>query len=168
MFESKIYNGAIFIHLPAKLTLHKGDFTNPTTHKQDICLYIRTKNRSINDGGYMLLNDNFTINMPEIIIQISKEDLNVLQNDDVLCKRAFERMQDYIYTLEKRNNKIKENLVTIDEIMKYLKEHRELALAIKECLDKSLKPLKERHPDIVASWHYYNKFEKMCQELDKD
>ncbi|EHL8026628.1 DUF2972 domain-containing protein [Campylobacter jejuni] len=26
--------------------------------------------------------------------------------------------------------------------------------------------MKQHRPDIVASWKYYQEFEKMCQELD--
>ncbi|ECL6442531.1 DUF2972 domain-containing protein, partial [Campylobacter jejuni] len=26
--------------------------------------------------------------------------------------------------------------------------------------------IKQHRPDIVASWKYYQEFEKMCQELD--
>ncbi|EAW7529701.1 DUF2972 domain-containing protein, partial [Campylobacter jejuni] len=27
--------------------------------------------------------------------------------------------------------------------------------------------LKQHRPDIVASWKYYQEFEKMCKELDE-
>ncbi|EAM0718573.1 DUF2972 domain-containing protein, partial [Campylobacter jejuni] len=26
--------------------------------------------------------------------------------------------------------------------------------------------IKQHHPNIVASWKYYQEFEKMCKELD--
>ncbi|EAL4811231.1 hypothetical protein DPC70_08795, partial [Campylobacter jejuni] len=29
-----------------------------------------------------------------------------------------------------------------------------------------LTTLKQHRPDIVASWKYYQEFEKMCKELD--
>ncbi|HDV7394050.1 TPA: DUF2972 domain-containing protein, partial [Campylobacter jejuni] len=33
-------------------------------------------------------------------------------------------------------------------------------------LHKELKFIKQYHPDIVASWKYYQEFEQMCKELD--
>ncbi|MCH5336920.1 MAG: DUF2972 domain-containing protein, partial [Campylobacter sp.] len=27
--------------------------------------------------------------------------------------------------------------------------------------------IKENHTDFIASWKYYNEFEKMCKELDE-
>ncbi|EFR5254122.1 DUF2972 domain-containing protein, partial [Campylobacter jejuni] len=35
-------------------------------------------------------------------------------------------------------------------------------------LDIGLSHIKQHRPDIVASWKYYQEFEKMCKELDDD
>ncbi|EAJ4919194.1 TPA: DUF2972 domain-containing protein, partial [Campylobacter jejuni] len=37
---------------------------------------------------------------------------------------------------------------------------------LKNILDKELVHIKQHRPDIVASWKYYQEFEKMCKELD--
>ncbi|MBK1973981.1 DUF2972 domain-containing protein, partial [Campylobacter sp. TTU-622] len=34
-------------------------------------------------------------------------------------------------------------------------------------LDDELSHIKQHHPNIVASWKYYQEFEKMCKELDE-
>ncbi|MFG6702868.1 DUF2972 domain-containing protein, partial [Campylobacter coli] len=48
----------------------------------------------------------------------------------------------------------------------YLKENKELRVKLKNILDKELVHIKQHRPDIVASWKYYQEFEKMCKELD--
>ena len=65
---------------------------------------------------------------------------------------------------------VKENAKRIDEkeILNYLAKHKETRAFYKQNLDFELVDIKAKRPDIVASWHYYNEFEKMCQELDKD
>ncbi|HEF3566390.1 TPA: DUF2972 domain-containing protein, partial [Campylobacter upsaliensis] len=35
----------------------------------------------------------------------------------------------------------------------------------KEILDKELIFIKKERPDIIASWKYYQEFEKMCENL---
>ncbi|EAL7903510.1 DUF2972 domain-containing protein, partial [Campylobacter jejuni] len=39
---------------------------------------------------------------------------------------------------------------------------------LKNILDKELVHIKQHRPDIVASWKYYQEFEKMCKELDQE
>ncbi|MBF7067367.1 DUF2972 domain-containing protein [Campylobacter volucris] len=37
---------------------------------------------------------------------------------------------------------------------------------IKRLIDENISPIKKHRADIVASWKYYQEFEKMCEELD--
>ncbi|ECL0278544.1 DUF2972 domain-containing protein, partial [Campylobacter jejuni] len=39
-------------------------------------------------------------------------------------------------------------------------------IKIKNILKSHLLHIKQHRPDIVASWKYYQEFEKMCKELD--
>ncbi|WP_415858997.1 DUF2972 domain-containing protein [Campylobacter molothri] len=53
------------------------------------------------------------------------------------------------------------------DILNYFKENKELAKKFKRILDTEHLPyIKQHRPDIVASWKYYQEFEKMCEELD--
>ncbi|EAL0255263.1 hypothetical protein DO864_08840, partial [Campylobacter jejuni] len=52
------------------------------------------------------------------------------------------------------------------DILHYLsldKKYRDIYLKI---INYNLTTLKQHRPDIVASWKYYQEFEKMCKELD--
>ncbi|EAH9451401.1 TPA: DUF2972 domain-containing protein, partial [Campylobacter jejuni] len=48
------------------------------------------------------------------------------------------------------------------------KKNKDLAFKLKNILDEDYDHIKQYRPDIVASWKYYQEFEKMCQELDSD
>ncbi|MBF7049137.1 DUF2972 domain-containing protein, partial [Campylobacter volucris] len=51
-------------------------------------------------------------------------------------------------------------------ILNYLKNNKEARMQLKQILDKELAHIKQHRPDIVASWKYYQEFEKMCEKLD--
>ncbi|EDO7946277.1 DUF2972 domain-containing protein, partial [Campylobacter coli] len=46
-------------------------------------------------------------------------------------------------------------------------KNKTLTLEFKEIFNKELKYIKQSHPNIAASWKYYQEFEKICEELDK-
>ncbi|EJP9032980.1 DUF2972 domain-containing protein, partial [Campylobacter jejuni] len=45
---------------------------------------------------------------------------------------------------------------------------KEKIIKLKELLDYELQHIKQHRPDIVASWKYYQEFERMCKELDEN
>ncbi|EEL0773504.1 DUF2972 domain-containing protein, partial [Campylobacter jejuni] len=47
-------------------------------------------------------------------------------------------------------------------------EKKEKIIKLKELLDYELQHIKQHRPDIVASWKYYQEFERMCKELDEN
>ncbi|EFP1169579.1 DUF2972 domain-containing protein, partial [Campylobacter jejuni] len=54
------------------------------------------------------------------------------------------------------------------ELFDFLRQYKEAVVAIKDVLDKELFFMKKMFPNIVASWKYYQEFEKMCKELDSN
>ncbi|HEC2784083.1 TPA: DUF2972 domain-containing protein, partial [Campylobacter jejuni] len=61
------------------------------------------------------------------------------------------------------NKKIKEV-----DIINFMKGDKKIRLKCKKVFDEHLLFIKQHRPDIVASWTYYQEFEKMCKELDGD
>ncbi|EIM1029711.1 DUF2972 domain-containing protein, partial [Campylobacter coli] len=53
------------------------------------------------------------------------------------------------------------------DILSFLREHNFYRYQLKNILDYELQHIKQYRPDIVASWKYYQEFEKMCKELDE-
>ncbi|EOH2345428.1 DUF2972 domain-containing protein, partial [Campylobacter jejuni] len=60
------------------------------------------------------------------------------------------------------------NLLSKEKCIDYLKNKKEIRKKLKKILDEELVHIKQHRPDIVASWKYYQEFEKMCKELDGD
>ena len=128
-----------------------------------------------------------------IKFQISTDRVNALEVSQILAlqKNDFER-EIYIYT-EKTNlsqilankdyiknklqifiNKLKEVLIfeekfnktNKEQLMNFLSQNKNEREFLKNIFDKETHFIKKHRPDIVASWKYYNEFEKMCAELD--
>ncbi|MBZ7949878.1 DUF2972 domain-containing protein [Campylobacter molothri] len=60
----------------------------------------------------------------------------------------------------------RKKLKTERDILSFMKQNRDIAFAFKNKFDKDYVHIKQHRPDIVASWKYYQEFEKMCEELD--
>ncbi|MCR6570402.1 DUF2972 domain-containing protein [Campylobacter insulaenigrae] len=58
-----------------------------------------------------------------------------------------------------------ENINEID-ILNFLRLDPSFRAKVKKIFDSELSHIKQHHLDIVASWKYYQEFEKMCEELD--
>ncbi|EHZ0305104.1 DUF2972 domain-containing protein [Campylobacter upsaliensis] len=59
----------------------------------------------------------------------------------------------------------KDKEIKILDVLQYFKAKPKQAKIYKEILDKELIFIKKERPDIIASWKYYQEFEKMCENL---
>ncbi|EOH2507297.1 DUF2972 domain-containing protein, partial [Campylobacter jejuni] len=73
----------------------------------------------------------------------------------------------FLSILNKKFIYIKKSKITTNGILWCLKKNSELKKILKKILDEELIHIKQHRPDIVASWKYYQEFEKMCKELDE-
>ncbi|TQR60730.1 DUF2972 domain-containing protein [Campylobacter troglodytis] len=98
----------------------------------------------------------------------NKDEITRLKDNSRLYLTSKKYLKGYVKALKEAI--VKENAKRIDEkeILNYLAKHKETRAFYKKNLDFELVDIKAKRPDIVASWHYYNEFEKMCQGLDKD
>ncbi|EAL5996026.1 invasion protein, partial [Campylobacter coli] len=60
-----------------------------------------------------------------------------------------------------------DSMMKEEDVLLYFSKNKTLTLEFKEIFNKELKYIKQSHPNIAASWKYYQKFEKICEELDK-
>ncbi|TQR53038.1 DUF2972 domain-containing protein, partial [Campylobacter troglodytis] len=56
--------------------------------------------------------------------------------------------------------------VSKEELMNLLRADTQTRRLLKEVFDKEVGFVKECAPEMVASWDYYNEFERICKELD--
>ncbi|TXE88341.1 DUF2972 domain-containing protein [Campylobacter volucris] len=101
-----------------------------------------------------------------ISVNIQEEELNFLRKNKKLWEDIVQYFKEYFILLEKFyiNERIK--LKVEKDILLYLKNNSDVLLRYKNKFDEDLEHVKQHRPDIVASWRYYQEFEKMCEELD--
>ncbi|EAI7223953.1 DUF2972 domain-containing protein [Campylobacter coli] len=63
------------------------------------------------------------------------------------------------FDLKNRKNEI--------DVLDYMKKNDELLNKLRKILSKELVHIKQHRPDIVASWKYYQEFEKICKKIDE-
>ncbi|MCH5323001.1 MAG: DUF2972 domain-containing protein [Helicobacter sp.] len=98
---------------------------------------------------------------------IKHQDYENLKKIKVLYEATKEYIKGYIEALKAEVKRNKANLYSEEELLEYLKIDSNLRKEIKELCDTELTYIKENHPDFIASWKYYQEFERMCEEGDK-
>ncbi|EAJ0057991.1 DUF2972 domain-containing protein [Campylobacter jejuni] len=68
--------------------------------------------------------------------------------------------------LEQKIKEFESRKVTEIDTLEWIKQDQDLILSLKEMFERELICIQQHRPDIVASWKYYQEFEKMCKELD--
>lgn len=117
---------------------------------KDITSFINLKQQAINN----------------LCIKIEKNYFSLLQNDLLLVKKIKIYLEELLLALYTQKEISKKNLYTEQDILAYFFKNTNCRKKFKAHLDERVGYFKENHPDIVASWKYYNEFEKMCAELD--
>ena len=101
-----------------------------------------------------------------IIICTTKEDWDILKKQDI---KMLEEVKAYLLRLISRLQQQKEienkKKLSESQVLEYLREHTYLRIKFKQILDEHLAYIKQERPDIVASWKYYQEFERMCGEM---
>ncbi|MBK1972453.1 DUF2972 domain-containing protein, partial [Campylobacter sp. TTU_617] len=164
-FEHKLWNK--FAHLlPFNLLLEKKTF--PYLLK-NIELSIIEKAKLFNtpppicsiDIKSFILDKDY-IYYENLGIYIDENDFKILKEH----KELFEEVKNYLLKFSiflKEQIEFKEaNFINEKDILNYLKENKDLRIYLKNILDYELTHIKEHRPDIIASWKYYQEFEKMC------
>ena len=100
----------------------------------------------------------------EIFIHAKQSHLSVIvKNKNYIT----EKLQIFINRLkEALESEAKFYKTSENALIEYLQNNAKLRKLLSEIFTKEAGFVKELRPDIVASWKYYNEFEKMCNELD--
>ncbi|EAL9771374.1 DUF2972 domain-containing protein [Campylobacter lari] len=102
-----------------------------------------------------------------VIVYISEKDYKIISRNKVL----FFNIQKYINELMRYIDNMLElesiKKIKPDSILQYLSKNQDLRLKLRDLFFEGIvRFCKQHQPDIVASWKYYQEFEKMCEELD--
>ncbi|WP_337215746.1 DUF2972 domain-containing protein, partial [Campylobacter sp. 2457A] len=164
--DSKFYKhnfGEYNTWLPIKLNLF-------TLIGKKIIITIDDKYRGFDyeELNYIKLNKFLNFNFDKFIILLNKSDKNLFFE----CIKSFkDKIEKYLNTLfsslEKQKNIEKNKKLSEKDILFFLKNNHFLRTKFMQIMNLNhLSYIKQHRPDIVASWKYYQEFEKMCEELD--
>ncbi|MCX2682896.1 DUF2972 domain-containing protein [Campylobacter sp. MIT 21-1685] len=101
-----------------------------------------------------------------IIILVKRSQIHILESNKELFTAVQTWLHSYMDSFEENEKNIKEKLYDENQILEYLHNEKELALKLKESLDCCYKHIKEKYPHYLKKWKYYQKFEKLCHDLE--
>ncbi|MBK1992941.1 DUF2972 domain-containing protein, partial [Campylobacter novaezeelandiae] len=167
----EMFGGNLYFLLPLTLYANKEDLyrkrKNEILNKssQSIIIHIQALNHNTDFIDlYQILDIPVTKNL--IGIYIHKDDYRKLQNDNEFFKRLSKYLKEFISKLHARIEIEDDLMLKTTDVLEHLRANKKARLSAKSILDEELTYIKQQRPDIVASWKYYQEFEKMCEELD--
>lgn len=102
----------------------------------------------------------------EILFLIDKNDKNRLLSDSCLFLQTQQYLRKFMIVFENKIKEEKKKLFSENDILNYLRDNKQMRIKLKNVLKHEINFTKKTNQKIVASWKYYQEFEKMCKELD--
>lgn len=162
------------IVLPVKFRAHSYDLYNKTKNDNTsfaleggVEIIITTHQLHLNKSGFMDITkeifDDRKLMFDNIILLVKSNEYEMLKNNQELFLASKKYLNEYMNALEKHEQKIKDDLITEEQILDYLKDKKDLRIKLKSLLDDELIYVRENHPEYLQKWKYYQEFEKLCQ-----
>lgn len=116
------------------------------------------------DFSHELCPKNIEI-LDTIAFSMSENDFKILKENKKLYATTREYLVIFAQELQHFKTKHLSERLSENDLLNYFKTHKNIALMLKNTLDKELAHIKKVRPDIVKSWKYYSEFEKICNNL---
>ncbi|EOI0599784.1 DUF2972 domain-containing protein, partial [Campylobacter jejuni] len=120
-------------------------------------------------NGNIILNNMFRYShvlLQDISFSVLKSDFKKL--NDKLIEKIDSFQKIFLDVLYNKIRYIQNKKWSEENILSELLNNKSMRKKIFNMLNQELNFIKKYHPDIIASWKYYQEFEKMCKELDGD
>ncbi|EPO7271210.1 DUF2972 domain-containing protein, partial [Campylobacter upsaliensis] len=99
-----------------------------------------------------------------IFIFLGQNDYHKIKNTHIYDE-ILKHIDHFLLILKQVIEDEKDKEIKILDVLQYFKAKPKQAKIYKEILDKELIFIKKERPDIIASWKYYQEFEKICENL---
>ena len=97
-------------------------------------------------------------------ILIKKSDLNLI--DSVIVEDLKSYFYNFNNALCQKLSQEKHIRIKEQEFIDIYKQNNFRMQKLREMINYEITDIKQRRPDIIASWKYCQEFEKMCKELE--
>ncbi|EPY3604431.1 DUF2972 domain-containing protein [Campylobacter upsaliensis] len=160
-FERKAWNNYT-LFLPFTFYIDHKDFS----HLKDKIKIIITEEplNQLKDIKNLFLNEN-DLCYKHLSINVEQKYYELIKEDKEIKERLKSYFKEFVKVLDERVKFRKEHALNENDVLEYFKNNKTLALQFKALLDKELIHIKQTRPDIIASWKYYQEFEKICEGL---
>ncbi|WP_337201406.1 DUF2972 domain-containing protein, partial [Campylobacter sp. W0014] len=175
-FFEGIMNGDLMLFIPLNFYASKKNIikNDDVVYKDESSIYILISSDNFveyykQSKEYINFTKEFfdhPLKYENLGIFLKQQEFERLKKDNSLFDAAKKYLNNFVKALEEKIELEKAKLFKEEDVLNYFKENKELRLKLKNILDKELVHIKKYRPDIVASWKYYQEFEKMCEELD--
>ncbi|EOH6733723.1 DUF2972 domain-containing protein, partial [Campylobacter jejuni] len=175
LFQGRVnrHQGDLWV-LPVKFRAHSYDLYNKTKNDSTsfaleggVEIIITTHQLHSNKSGFVDITkeifDDRKLMFDNIILLVKSNEYEMLKNNQELFLASKKYLNDYMDALEKHEQKIKDNLITEEQILDYLKDKKDLRIKLKQLIDDDLTYVRENHPEYLQKWKYYQEFEKLCE-----
>ncbi|WP_411266550.1 DUF2972 domain-containing protein [Campylobacter volucris] len=167
-------NQGDLIYLPVTLYVHSYDLDNINEMdktsfnlKGGVDIIITTHQIHLKKEGFVDITqeifDDRKLMFDNIVLLVKSNEYKILKDNQDLFIASKKYLNNYMDALEKHEQKIKDNLITEEQILDYLKNNKDLRVRLKNILDEDLTYVKQNHPEYLQQWEYYQEFEKMCE-----
>lgn len=102
----------------------------------------------------------------DFFIAMSQIEFEKLYQNNYLFNKVKTYIQYLCEIMIKQSSLEGKRKIKESDILLFFKKNDFYRKHLKNILDYELQQIKKHRPDIVASWKYYQEFEKMCKELD--
>ncbi|EAK4645645.1 DUF2972 domain-containing protein, partial [Campylobacter coli] len=106
-----------------------------------------------------ILNNDLSNDMS---VYIDKSDLEKLEKNTLFFKQIKNYLYEFLQAIHKTIEHTEDSMMKEEDVLLYFSKNKTLALEFKEIFNKELNNVKQSHPNIIASWKYYQEFEKIC------
>ncbi|EAH9851477.1 DUF2972 domain-containing protein [Campylobacter upsaliensis] len=160
-FERKAWNDYT-LFLPFTFYIDHKDFS----HLKDKIKIIITEEslNQLKDIKSLFLDKNDPC-YKHLSINVEQKYYELIKEDKEIKERLKSYFKEFVKVLDERVKFRKEHALNENDVLEYFKNNKTLALQFKALLDKELIHIKQTRPDIIASWKYYEEFEKICEGL---
>lgn len=174
-FQGRVNNSnGDLIYLPVTLYVHPYDLTNPKAEDDTsfgleggVSIIITTHQIHPKKEGFADITCEIfsrrKLMFDNIVLLVNSNEYETLKNNQELFLASKKYLNEYMNALEEHEQKIKDNLITEEQILDYLKDKKDLRIKLKNILDEDLTYVRENHPEYLQKWRYYQEFEKLCE-----
>ncbi|WP_270984725.1 DUF2972 domain-containing protein [Campylobacter upsaliensis] len=122
------------------------------------------KMANLTNAKNLFLNEN-DLCYKHLSINVEQKYYELIKEDKEIKEKLKNYFKEFVKVLDEKVRFRKQHALNENDVLEYFKNNKTLALQFKALLDKELIHIKQTRPDIIASWKYYEEFEKICEGL---